>query len=312
MSQPEGFIDKKKRDFMCKLHKSLYGLKQALRVWYDKLKSCLLQWGFITTTSHTSLFIKRNQASVILILIYVDGILITGQNNIELEEFIAKFSTTFSLKDLGVLSYFLGIEVLYDTCCLYLSQKKYIKDLLTKFEMLECKGIDTLMSTGSKLQKTVQGEQGYFLEDPTHYRSIVGGMQYLVLTRPNIAFAVDKLNQYVSGPTLRHLMACKRVMRYLKATQDYGIKFVSNGEVKLTGFTDVDWAYDLDDRKSIGAYCIYIDDNLISWSSKKQSVITRSSAESEYRALASDNAEISWLQSLFSELGVCCTEKPTI
>ena len=107
-------------------------------------------------------------------------------------------------------------------------------------------------------------------------------------------------------------MACKQVMRYLKATSDYGFKFVSNGKVKLTGFTDVDWAYDLDDTKSIGAYCICIDDNMISWSSKKQFVITKSSAGSEYRALASNNVGRSWLQSLFSELGVCCTEKPTI
>ena len=107
-------------------------------------------------------------------------------------------------------------------------------------------------------------------------------------------------------------MACKRVLRYLKETQDYGLKFIKDGHLKLTGFTDADWAGDLDDRKSVGAYCIYLDHNLISWSSKKQPVIARSSTESEYRSLASASAEISWLQSLFSELRLQCIEKPVI
>ncbi|KAH9669972.1 retrovirus-related pol polyprotein from transposon RE1 [Citrus sinensis] len=222
MDQPEGFVDVEKPEYVCKLHKSLYGLKQALR-------ACS-----------------------------------------ELESFIAEFSTMFALKDLGALSYFLGIE------------------------------------------KEAQGSLGHYVEDVTHYRSIVGGMQYLVLTRPEIAFNVHKLSQYVSAPTLQHLMACKRVLRYLKATQNYGLKFVKEGDMKLTCFTDADWVGDLDDRKSVGAYCVYLGHNLISWSSKKQPVIARSSTESEYRSLAAANAEISWLQSLFSELKLQCTEKPVI
>lgn len=159
--------------------------------------------------------------------------------------------------------------MLYDAGCVYLSQKKYVRDLLSKVEMLNCKGIDTLISTETKLQKGVQGELGSYLEDPSHYRSIVGGMQYLIFTRPEIAFAVNKLSQYVSAPTLQHLMACKRVLRYLQSTQDYGLKFIKEGSMQLTCFTDADWACDLDDRKSIGSYCIYLGNNLISWSSKK-------------------------------------------
>ncbi|KAH9686748.1 hypothetical protein KPL70_014488 [Citrus sinensis] len=302
----------KRSDFVCKLHKSLYGLKQAPRAWYDKLKGCLMSWGFTNTSSDTSLFIRRIKASMIIVLIYVDDILITGPNTADLESFITEFSKIFALKDLGVLSYFLGIEVLYDADCMYLSQRKYIRDLLPKVEMAECKGIDTPMSTGSKLQKIVQGELGYYLEDPTHYRSIVRGMQYLILTRPEIAFAINKLSQYVAAPTLQHLMACKRVLRYLKATQDYGLKFFREGSLTLSGFTNADWACDLDDKKSVGAYCIYLGNNLISWSSKKQLMITRSSAESEYRVLASASAELTWLQSLFSQLRISCTEKPTI
>ncbi|KAH9793691.1 retrovirus-related pol polyprotein from transposon RE1 [Citrus sinensis] len=312
MDQPAGFVNNQKPEFVCKLHKSLYGLKQAPRAWYEKLKSCLLQWDFVNSRADSSLFIKKTSNFMIMVLIYVDDILITGPDSAALETFITELSRVFALKDLGNLSYFLGIEVLYDAGCIYLSQRKYIRDLLSKVQLLECKGIDTPMSTGIKLQKETSGHLGQYITDPTHYRSIVGGMQYLILTRPEIAFAVNKLSQYVSTSTLQHLVACKRVLRYLKSTQDYGLKFAQHGEMKITGFTDADWAGDLDDRKSVGAYCIYLGNNLISWSSKKQSVIARSSAESEYRALASASAEISWLQSLFSEIGLSCTETPSV
>ena len=212
----------------------------------------------------------------------------------------------FALKDLGELSYFLGIEVSFIKDDIYLSQRKYIRDLLSKAGLLECKGCDTPMVTGSKLQKKAKGYLGEYVEDPTGYRSLVRGLQYLVLTRPEIANAVHKLSQYVSALTLQHIIACKRVLRYLKETKDYGLKFSSEGEMKLTGYTNADWAYDIDDRKSTGAYCIYLGRNLISWSSKKQSVVVRSSAESEYKALASASTEISWIQSLFDGLGIEC------
>ncbi|KAH9783149.1 retrovirus-related pol polyprotein from transposon RE1 [Citrus sinensis] len=314
MQQPEGFVDKSKSNYVCRLHKALYGLKQAPRAWFEKLRGCLLQWGFRNSKSDSSLFLRKTKVSLIMVLIYVDDILVTGPNSEELDSFIQQFNTVFALKDLGRLSYFLGIEVLYGQDCIYLSQKKYIRDLLAKVDMLECKGVTTPMCSGkdSKLQKVVKGELGYYVEDATHYRSIVGGLQYLILTRPEIAYSVHKLSQYVSAPTMQHLMACKRVLKYLKETQDYGLKFVKDGDLKITAFTDADWGSDLDDRKSIGAYCVYLGNNLISWSSKKQTVVTKSSAESEYRALASAASEIAWLKSLFLEIEVYCVERPTI
>ena len=265
MYQPEGFIDQQKPNHICKLKKALYGLKQAPRAWYDKLKNCLIaNWKFQNSKADTSLFFKEVQGSMILILIYVDDNLITGPDNRELEKFISEFSKTFALKDLGILSYFLGIEVSYAEDCIHLSQKKYILDLLSKVDMQNCKGCDTPIVTGTKLQKEVKGCLGQYIEDATSYRSLVGGLQYLVLTRPEIAFAVHKLSQYVTTPTLQHVMACKRVLRYLKETADHGLKFSAGGEMKITGFTDADWACDVDDRKSIGAYCIYFGSNLIS------------------------------------------------
>ena len=130
----------------------MYGLKQAPRAWYDKLKNCLIaNWKFQNSKANTSLFFKEVQGSMILILIYVDDILIIGPDNGELEKFISEFSKTFALKDLGILSYFLGIEVSYAKDCIYLSQKKYILDLLSKADMQNCKGCDTPIVTGTKL-----------------------------------------------------------------------------------------------------------------------------------------------------------------
>ena len=166
--------------------------------------------------------------------------------------------------------------------------------------MLNCKGCDTPTVTGMKLHKEVKGYLGRYVEDVTGYRSLVKGLQYLVLTRPEITFVVHKLSQFVTAPTLQHIMACKRVLRYLKETMDYSIKFSVDEEMRITGFKHADWACDIDDRKYIDEYCIYFGNNLVSWSSKKQSVVTRCSVESEYRALASASVEIAWIQSLFS------------
>ena len=288
-------------------------MKQAPKAWFDKLKSCLVtNWGFQNSRADTSLFFKGEQSSMILIMIYADDILITGPNSDELEKFISGFSKVFTLKDLGKLLYFLGIEVSYTENDIYLSQRKYIKNLLSKADMINYKGCDTPMVTGTKLQKEAKGSLGQYVEDATSYRSLIGGLQYLVLTRPEIAFTVHKLSQYVSTPTLQHILACKRVLRYLKGTEDYGLKFTAGGEIKLTRYTNADWACDIDDRKSTWAYCIYLEHNLISWSSKKQSIVTRSSAESEYKALTSASSKITWLQSLFKEIKLECVSVPTI
>ena len=305
MTQPEGFTVKE--GYVCKLNKALYGLKQAPRAWYDKLKHCLTTWHFFNSKADTSLFIKHDTKWLIIVLIYVDDILVTGPDSSVLEEFVAKLSKVFALKDLGLLAYFLGVEVCYTHHGMHLSQTKYIKDLLSRASMQDCKGTDTPFSTGLKLERQAKGPLGQEFENPTLYRSIVGGLQYLVLTRPDIAYFVHKLSQYLSSPTIQHWLACKKVLRYLQATITHGLYLQQGGSLGVTGFngySDADWACDIDDRKSIGAYCIYLGNNLISWSSKKQGVVAKSSTESEYRALSSACSELSWLQSLFSELNI--------
>ena len=229
-----------------------------------------------------------------------------------LESFIAKLSKVFALKDLGLVTYFLGIEVCYTDHGMHLSQTKYIKDLLSKASMQDCKGTDTPFSTGYKLERSTKGSLGVEFENPTLYRRIVGGLQYLILTRPDIAYSVHKLSQYLSAPTLQHWLACKKVLRYLQATVTYGLYIQQEGTLEtigLTGYSDTDWACDIDNRKSIGAYCIFLGNNLVSWSSKKQAIVAKSSTESEYRALSAASFELSWLQSLFFELNI--TKLPT-
>lgn len=167
------------------------------------MKACLIvKWGFQNSKADTSLFLKETQSSLILVLIYADDILITGYDSRQLKKFIEEFSRVYALKDLGTLSYFLGIELAYAADGIYLSQKKYITDLLIKAYMLNCKGCGTPMATGAKLQKQAQGHLGQYIEDVTGHRSLVGGLQYLILTRLEISFAVHKLSQYVATPTL--------------------------------------------------------------------------------------------------------------
>ncbi|KAH9750213.1 retrovirus-related pol polyprotein from transposon RE1 [Citrus sinensis] len=310
MQQPEGFVSE--GGYVCKLNKALYGLKQAPRAWYDKLKGCLTSWNFTNSKADTSLFIRHDVKGIILILIYVDDILITGPDSDLLESFIAKLSKVFALKDLGLVTYFLSVEVCYTDNGMHLSQTKYIKDLLSKASMQNYKETDTPFSTGYKLERSAKGSLGAEFENATLYRSIVGGLQYLILTRPDIAYSIHKLSQYLSAPTLQHWLACKKVLRYLQATVTYGLYIQKEGTLEtigLTGYSDADWACDIDDRKSIGAYCIFLGNNLVSWSSKKQAIVAKSSTESEYRALSAASSEISWLQSLFSELNI--TKLPT-
>ncbi|KAH9711302.1 retrovirus-related pol polyprotein from transposon RE1 [Citrus sinensis] len=310
MFQPEGFVQSPS-GHVCKLHKALYGLKQAPRAWFDRLRKALLQWGFQNSKADSSLFIKHESGGIVVVLVYVDDILITRDKNTIIETFIRYLGDTFALKDLGEFSYFLGIEVTHAAKgSLHLSQAKYVRDLLTRTDMKNCRESDTPMSTGQKLRRA--GNDDNLVVNVTEYRSIIGALQYLVLTRPELAFSVNKLSQFLAAPTEKHWIACKKILRYLKATEDYGLLFKAGDEMRITAYTDADWACDVDDRKSVGAYCVYLGQNLISWSSKKQQTVARSSTESEYRALSTACAEIVWIQALLGELKLKCSQIPII
>ncbi|KAL5838605.1 hypothetical protein ACOSQ3_015774 [Xanthoceras sorbifolium] len=300
MRQPESFENTAQPSHVCRLHKALYRLKQAPRSWFHKLQAALLSWGFVNSASDVSLFIHREGAKVIFLLVYVDDILLTGTDSYQIQQLISKLNATFALKNLGSVSYFLGFETHRDVSGLFLTQTKYICDLLQKTNMLDCKPYDTPLSARTKLTLTA----GAAFSDPTMYRSVIGALQYLSHTRPDISFVVNKLSQYLVSPTQVHWLACKRVLRYLKGSITRGLWFKKcAAALNIEAYTDADWESCFDDRRSTSGNCLFLGGNLICWSSKKQHVVARSSTEAEYRSMSQVITDIIWLKSLLAELG---------
>jgi histone deacetylase 1/2 len=303
MVQPPGF-EATDKTLVCKLNKALYGLKQAPRAWFERLRSALIKLGFQPSKCDPSLFILHTSQHTIFLLVYVDDIIITGSSANLIQQLIHKLNSEFSLKDLGKLDYFLGIEVHHSSFgSLLLTQTKYIRDLLTKANMANANSMASPMASSTKLTKFGSN----YVSDPNFFRSIVGGLQYVTITRPEISYSVNKVCQFLSSPLEEHWKAVKRILRYLQGTLHHGllIKPASTSEhMSLVGFCDADWASDPDDRRSTSGACIYFGQNLVSWWAKKQTLVARSSAEAEYISLAQVSAEILWMQSLLKELRI--------
>jgi len=245
---------------------------------------------------------------VLYILIYVDDILITGSNTAAIQSIISALQASFAVKDLGSLHYFLGIEALWCTNGIYLTQRKYIADLLHRTKMEHAKPCTSPMASTCRLNSS----EGTPFDDVHLYRSVVGSLQYLAFMRPDLAFVVHKVSKFMHNPLDTHWLAVKRILRYLKHSFSIGLYISACADLTLQAFSDSDWAADLDDRRSVGAYCIYMGSNLISWSCKQQPTVARSSTEAEYKALANTAAELSWFQSILTELGLPPQHNPTL
>jgi hypothetical protein len=300
MTQPPGFVHPSYPHHVCHLCKALYGLKQAPRAWYSRLSTQLLDLGFKGCNSDTSLFIHRSGTELILFLIYMDDIIITRTNSISIAHLIKTLQGDFTLKDLGPFHFFLGVEYHKVDSSMYLSQRRYITDLLRKTNLHEAKPVSSPMASSTVLNQYTCSS----LSDPSSYRNVVGSLQYLSLTQPDISFAVNKVCQFMANPTEDHWSVVKRILRYLNHTIHHCIFLHKDTNFNIQAFSDADWASCLDDRHSTTGYCLYLGRNLISWTSRKQRTVSRSSTESEYRAIAQASTEIIWLCSLLSELGL--------
>jgi hypothetical protein len=200
MSQPPGFRDQSSPDYVCCLKKAIYGLKQAPRAWYTALKQALLEFGFVNTKSDSSLFVYAVASTTAYFLVYVDDLIITSNNSHFAASIIQQLGRKFSLKDLGPLHFFLGIEVIPTQNGLFLTQHKYIRDLLAKTCMDGAKDVTTPLSTSVSLKLN----DGSATVNPTEYRKVIGALQYLSLTQPDISFAVNKLSQFMHCPSTIH------------------------------------------------------------------------------------------------------------
>ncbi|GAU24468.1 hypothetical protein TSUD_319450 [Trifolium subterraneum] len=270
MSIPQG-LEGTSDNQVCKLTKSLYGLKQASRQWYEKLSQFLTTLGYAHMPSDPTLFTKQTKTSFTTLLVYVDDIVLTGDSLEEIEATKAHLNKAFGIKDIGILKYFLGLEVAHSQQGITLCQRKYCLDLLTETGSLGCKPSSVPMDPSIRLHHDDSEPH----TDITEYRALVGKLLYLTSTRPDIAFSVQQLSQFLDAPTMIHFKAAHKVLRYLK-----------------------------DSRRSITGYCFYLGQSLICWKAKKQLTVSKSSSEAEYRALASTTCELQWLSYLLRDLKI--------
>ncbi|GKV50857.1 hypothetical protein SLEP1_g57540 [Rubroshorea leprosula] len=264
--------------------------------------------GNLDSTADPSLFTYHNHQGTLLLLIYVDDMILTGSNLTLVEWCISELARELAITDLGHLHYFLGIEVHTNKSGLSLCQSKYAHELLQKAQMVGCKPISTPMAIKSRSSSLAVGA----LQNPTFYRSIIGGLQYLTFTRLDLSFAVNHVSQFMHTPTLEHFQLVKRILRYLGCTLDYGMHISNQSTLELYAFSDADWVGCPLTRWSTTGFCTFLGSNCISWSAKKQPIVARSSTEAEYRSMASTAAKLTWLAKLLVDIGLQLSNPPIL
>ncbi|KAI0502061.1 hypothetical protein KFK09_017006 [Dendrobium nobile] len=307
MRQPPGFTDPNQPNAVCKLHKSLYGLKQAPRQWFQKLTSFLQQLGFGFSRSDPSLLIFNQNGISIYLLIYVDDFLVTGNNDAAIRHLLTQLKQQFALKQLGDISLFLGIQVTRTKHGFFLSQAHYATKILNDAGYKDCKAAPTPITPVNHQQKPNLQPHS----DPSLYRRLAGSLQYLSITRPDIAYATNRVCQHMQTPTEQDFHDLKRLLRYIKGTLTYGLP-ITHGSLDLRTYSDADWASDTTDRKSVSGFCTFLGPNLISWTVKKQATVAKSSTEAKYRSLSAAASDVIWLRRLAAELQLIQQSPTTI
>ena len=301
MAQPDGYVEAGKEHLVCKLGKSIYGLKQSPRCWNRAFSEYLESIGFEQSAADPCVYIRISEPMAI-IAVYVDDLILITKPEDVMQKLKKDLATSFKMKDLGKLHYCLGvcIEQDEDQKCLWLHQKQYLLDLIVKHGLTEANTVSTPADLNVKLEKDDGVSKSV---DPTTYQSIIGGLMYAATaTRPDISYSVSMLSKFNSSPSEAHLTAAKRIIRYLKGTVNLGLKYCKSEEGQLIGYADADWAGDLDDRHSTSGNVFLMAGGAISWMSKKQATVALSTSEAEYVALSSATQEAVWLRRLLTDL----------
>ena len=254
-SQPPGFPNR-----VCRLRRTLYGLKQAPRAWFEKFSSTISQHGFSGSSFDTALFLRRSDHGTTILLLYVDDMIITGDDMQGIQDLKLFLGSQFEMKDLGPLNYFLGIEVSSSADGYYLTQAKYTSDLISRANITDSKIVDTPIEYNRRLNS----HDGESLSDATLYRQLVGSLIYLTVTRPDISYVIHIVSQFMAAPRSPHYVAVLRILRYLKGTIFDGLHFSSHSSLTLQAYSDADWAGDPTDRRYTIGYCFMLGDSLIS------------------------------------------------
>ena len=291
VEQPPGFENLECPTHVYKLKKALYGLKQAPRAWYERLSTFLVSKGFHRGKIDPTLFLKNNGNDLFVAQVYVDDIICGSTNKDFLNEFINHMESEFEMSLVGELTFFLGLQIKQTKEGIYIHQSKYVKELFKKFGMENAKEISTPMATNTKLDKDIEGKE----VDSKVYRSAIGSLLYLTASRPDILFAVGICARYQSCAKESHLSAVKRILRYLKGTQNVGLWYPRTETFDLVGYTDSDYAGCKLDRKSTSGSCQFLGSSLVSWSSRKQHCVALSTTEAEYIAMGECVSQLLWM-----------------
>ena len=294
MQQPDGYVKPGREHDVCKLKKSLYGLKQSPWCWNKALQEYLESIYFKQSTTDPCVYV-RTAPTMTITAVYVDDLILITKAEEEMQEVKESLAVRFKMKDMGKLHYCLGVSIKHDEerKCLWLHQKQYILNMLQKFGLTEAKTVSTPADHSVKLEKDDGTSKGV---DPINYQSMVGSLLYAAMaTRPDIAHAVGVVSKFNLKPTEAHLTAVKRILRYLKGTVNLALRYQKSEDGILIGYPDADWAGDLDDRHSTTGNLFLMAGGAISWLSKKQATVARSISEAEYVALSSAAQEAVWL-----------------
>jgi len=309
MIQPEGFVDPKDVSKVCKLQRSIYGLKQASRSWNLRFDEVIKGFGFVQNYEESCIYKKVSGSSITFLILYVDDILLIG-NDIELLNSVKEYlNKSFSMKDLGEAAYILGIKIYRDRSkrLIGLSQSTYLDKVLKRFRMDQAKKGFLPMLQGKTLSKTqcpASAEDRVKMQN-IPYASAIGSIMYAMLcTRPDVSNALSLTSRYQSDPGMEHWTAVKNILKYLKRTKDMFLVYGGDEELVVKGYVDASFNTDPDDSKSQSGYVYILNGAAVSWRSSKQSVIAASTTEAEYVAASEAAQEGAWLKKFTTELGV--------